>query len=60
MGPLRDLLTGPSANETTRVTAEIDPGEIALSRPDIFSLIVEERERTGVIRISKPPIADVR
>jgi nitrilase len=60
VGPLGDVLAGPLEGETGLLTAEIDTAELIrarydfdvvghYSRPDVFSLSVDERARTGVI-----------
>lgn len=59
VGPLGDVLAGPVAGETALVTADIDCDEIIrsrydfdvvghYSRPDIFTLGVDESSRVGV------------
>ncbi len=60
VGPLGDVLAGPLERETALLTAEIDPGDLIrarydfdvvghYSRPDVFSLHVDERARSGAI-----------
>jgi nitrilase len=59
VGPLGDVLAGPLEREAGLVVAEIDTGELIrarydldvvghYSRPDLFSLRVDERPREGV------------
>ena len=61
VGPLGDVLAGPLENEAGLVAAEVDLGTLAgarydfdpvghYSRPDIFTLTVDERPRPGVVR----------
>ena len=60
VGPLGDVLAGPLERETDILTAEIDADEIIrarydfdvvghYSRPDVFSLHVDERPRDGIV-----------
>ncbi len=60
VGPLGDVLAGPFERETGLVTAEIDMAELIrarydfdvvghYSRPDVFSLHVDERARSGTV-----------
>src|SRR5439155_8638268 len=59
VGPLGDVLAGPLENETGLVTAEIDPEDVVRARydfdpvghygrPDLFRLVVDERERPSL------------
>lgn len=59
VGPLGDVLAGPLKNETGLLTAKIDLDELAkarydfdvvghYSRPDVFSLVVDERAKRTV------------
>ncbi len=59
VGPLGDVLAGPLRGEEGLLTAEIDLDELVRarydfdvvghhSRPDVFSLSVDERARPGV------------
>ena len=59
IGPMGDVLAGPLKNETGLLTARIDLGELAkarydfdvvghYSRPDVFSLSVDERAKSAV------------
>ena len=59
VGPLGDVLAGPLRGETGLVVAEIDTGELTrarydfdvvghYSRPDVFSLSVDERQKRTV------------
>jgi nitrilase len=63
-GPLGDVLAGPLERETGLLVAEIDTGELVrarydldvvghYSRPDIFSLHVDERPRSGAVFTSE-------
>ncbi len=60
VGPLGDVLAGPLESETGLLTAEIDTGELIrarydldvvghYSRPDVFSLHVDETSRAGTV-----------
>ena len=60
VGPMGDVLAGPLKNETGLITARIDLSELAkaryaldvvghYSRPDVFSLSVDERPKASVI-----------
>lgn len=60
VGPLGDVLAGPFERETGLLTAEIDTDDLIrarydldvvghYSRPDIFSLHVDERARSGTV-----------
>lgn len=60
VGPLGDILAGPFERETGLLTAEIDTDDLIgarydldvvghYSRPDIFSLHVDERPRSGTV-----------
>lgn len=60
VGPLGDVLAGPFERETGLITAEIDTAELIharydldvvghYSRPDVFSLHVDERARSGAV-----------
>jgi nitrilase len=60
VGPLGDVLAGPLEKETGLLTATIDTDELIrarydfdvvghYSRPDIFSLEVDERPRLGTV-----------
>ncbi|WP_076070596.1 carbon-nitrogen hydrolase family protein [Sphingomonas montana] len=60
VGPLGDVLAGPMVGGTDLLTAEIDTAELIrarydldvvghYSRPDIFSLHVDERPRSGTV-----------
>jgi nitrilase len=60
VSPLGDVLAGPMERETGLLTAEIDTGDIIrarydldvvghYSRPDLFSLHVDERPRPGTV-----------
>jgi nitrilase len=62
VGPLGDVIAGPFERETGLLAAEIDTSELIrarydldvaghYSRPDIFSLQVDERPRSNVVRI---------
>lgn len=64
IGPLGDVLAGPVFNEEVVLTAELDLSDIPrskldfdvvghYSRPDIFSLTVDESERNVVETVSK-------
>ncbi len=59
VGPLGDVIAGPLFNEEGLVTATIDTGELVrarydfdvvghYARPDVFSLTVDERQKTSV------------
>ncbi|MGY4495820.1 carbon-nitrogen hydrolase family protein [Pseudomonas sp. TE3610] len=59
IGPLGDVLAGPLVGERGLLVAEIDSEELVrarydfdvvghYSRPDVFELVVDERERPGV------------
>jgi nitrilase len=63
VGPMGDVLAGPLEREAGLLTAEIDRAELIgarydldvvghYSRPDVFSLSVDERAKTGIVRIS--------
>ena len=58
IGPDGAILAGPAGEEETLVIAEVDPGRITeesmtldvsghYSRPDVFTLVVDERPRRG-------------
>jgi nitrilase len=60
VGPLGDVLAGPLERETGLITAEIDPADLIrarydldvvghYSRPDIFTLRVDETPRPGTL-----------
>lgn len=60
VGPMGDVLAGPLKNETSLITARIDLSELAkarydfdvvghYSRPDVFSLSVDEKPKASVI-----------
>ena len=60
VGPMGDVLAGPLKNETGLITARIDLSELAkarydfdvvghYSRPDVFSLSVDEKPKASVI-----------
>ncbi|WBH15307.1 carbon-nitrogen hydrolase family protein [Sphingomonas radiodurans] len=60
VGPMGDVLAGPMEGKTDLLTAEIDTAELIraryeldvvghYSRPDIFSLHVDERARSGTV-----------
>lgn len=60
VGPLGDVLAGPLERETALLTAEIDTSDLIrarydfdvvghYSRPDVFSLHVDERPRGGTV-----------
>ena len=60
VGPMGDVLAGPLKNETGLITARIDLSELTkarydfdvvghYSRPDVFSLSVDERPKASVI-----------
>ena len=60
VGPLGEVLAGPFERETALVTAEIDTAELIrarydfdvvghYSRPDVFSLHIDERARSGAV-----------
>ncbi|AJP70793.1 carbon-nitrogen hydrolase family protein [Sphingomonas hengshuiensis] len=62
VGPLGDVLAGPSYEAETILYAEIDPGAVVrgkydfdvaghYARPDVFTLTVDERARAPVTRI---------
>jgi nitrilase len=62
VGPLGDVIAGPFEGQTGLLTAEIDTSELVrarydldvvghYSRPDIFSLQVDERPRSNVTRV---------
>ena len=62
VGPLGDVLAGPLERTSGLLTAEIDTAELVgarydldvvghYSRPDLFSLTVDERAKSGVVRI---------
>ena len=62
VGPLGDVIAGPLEGETGLLVAEIDTAELVrarydldvvghYSRPDIFSLQVDERPRANVTRV---------
>lgn len=66
VGPLGDVLAGPLERETGLITAEIDPADLIrarydldvtghYSRPDIFTLSVDERPRPGVAFVGERP-----
>jgi nitrilase len=59
VGPMGDILAGPLYNETGLITANIDISDLVkarydfdvvghYSRPDVFSLKVDEREKKSV------------
>lgn len=61
VGPLGDVLAGPLEHEVGLIAAEVDVGGLPAarydfdpvghySRPDIFTLTVDERPRPGVVR----------
>lgn len=60
VGPLGDVLAGPLERETGLITASIDMEDVIrarydldvvghYSRPDVFSLHVDERPRSGAV-----------
>lgn len=60
VGPLGDVLAGPLEGETALLTAEIDTADLIrarydldvvghYSRPDLFTLTVDERRRDGTV-----------
>lgn len=64
IGPLGDVLAGPLEGETALVTAQIDTDDLIrarydldvvghYSRPDIFTLHVDERPREGTVFTAK-------
>ncbi|WP_261404534.1 nitrilase-related carbon-nitrogen hydrolase [Chenggangzhangella methanolivorans] len=65
VGPLGDVLAGPLVDEEGTLTADVDVDDIIgakldfdpvghYSRPDIFSLRVDEAEKAPVVAGSKP------
>lgn len=59
VGPLGDVLAGPLERESGLISASIDPRDLIrarydldvtghYARPDVFTLLVDERERPGV------------
>lgn len=65
VGPLGDVLAGPLEREAGLLTAEIDPDDLIrarydldvvghYSRPDIFSLHIDERPRPGLVTVGGP------
>jgi nitrilase len=63
VGPMGDVLAGPLESETGLLTAEIDTADLVgarydldvvghYSRPDVFSLTVDERPKAGIVRLS--------
>jgi nitrilase len=64
VGPLGDVIAGPMEREAGLLTAEIDTADLVgarydfdvvghYSRPDIFSLHVDERARSGTVFTNK-------
>ena len=65
VGPLGDVLAGPLYEDSGLVVATIDPDDLAgarldldvsghYSRPDIFTLIVDETPRSGIVFVGPP------
>ena len=66
VGPLGDVLAGPLLNTIGLVSAVVDLSDIPrsrfdfdpvghYSRPDVFQLIVDQREQVGVASMTHPP-----